>query len=70
MSETPESWAQTERKKRDKRENSIIENWDNRILRKAQRAYESCGDSKLIIDFNNNKFKGVPHGPLVIINFD
>ena len=50
MSEAPESWAQTERKKRDKRENSIIENWDNRILRKAQRAYESCGDNKLIKD--------------------
>ena len=35
--------------KRDK-ENNIIENWDNKILRKAQRAYELCGETKLIID--------------------
>ena len=69
MSDAPQSWAQTEKLKRDKRENNIIENWDNKILRKAQRAYELCGETKLIID--SLKDSGFTTGEIMKgINFD
>lgn len=40
----PISWAESARKKRNKRENDIIAQWDNNIFRKAQRLFDSTGD--------------------------
>ena len=37
------TWAELERDKRNKRENDIIEYWDDRILRDAQRLVDMCG---------------------------
>ena len=44
------SWAETARKKRNKRENDNIAQWDNIIFRIAQRLFDSTGNEIDVID--------------------